>query len=431
MVSKKNHWSLSQWLSYLENLHPKTIDLGLGRVAEVYSLLGRPRPAKKIISIAGTNGKGSVVAHITALAMACGYSCGSHTSPHLLAFNERIQVAGRPVDDLLICQAFLQIETARGGISLSYFEFATLAAILLMAVADLDLAVFEVGLGGRLDAVNILDADVAVITSIALDHQQWLGNSRTSIALEKAGIFRAAEQLPQALVIGDREPPVSLLQAVQQSAQPAYFLGGEFDWQTDNDGIRIDCGKHTINLPASPLLAPIQNDNLTVAWCALSGAMPATELMQKLDRVRLERLFKALPLRGRLEKISSYPDIYVDVAHNPAAAEILSQWLESNPTAGKTWAVCAMLADKDHEQVLACIDKSVNGWYLADISGVRGQTGEALLVSSRGSISKPVRVYSDIKIALRAAVELARLEDRIIVFGSFLAVARVITVQNQ
>ena len=427
----KSKWALAEWLSYLETLHPQSMDLGLERIGEVYKLLGKPRPAEKIISIAGTNGKGSVCAHIIALAQASGYSCASHTSPHLLAFNERIQIGNTPVNDKLICQAFIEIEIARGEISLSYFEFATLAAILIMANTELELAVFEVGLGGRLDAVNILDADAVVISSIALDHQQWLGNTRNSIAIEKAGVFRKADRMKQSLIIGDRDPPAALVQAVQDSSQQAFYLGKDFEWQANVSAITVSYAQQQLNLPNSPLSAPIQNDNLAVAWCALYELMKTRGLPAKLDRKHLHKLFKNLKLRGRLEKISSSPDIYVDVAHNLAAAEMLAKWLAMNPIKGKTWAVCAMLADKDHHQVLAAVDPVVSGWYLAGLTGMRGQSAEALLNSAQAAISKPVRQYDNVQRALDVASELARAGDRIIVFGSFFAVEQAIRFQNQ
>ncbi len=430
-MSIKTSWSLNQWLSYLETLHPQSMELGLERITKVYASLGCPRPAKKIISIAGTNGKGSVTAHITALAMAAGYSCGSHTSPHLLVFNERIQIDNKLVADAEICQAFLKIEAARGEVSLSYFEFATLAAILVLAVANLDIAVFEVGLGGRLDAVNILDSDGVVISSIAMDHQQWLGNDRDSIAIEKAGIFRSKAQIQQALVIGDRDPPTALRHAVQASAQEAYYLGEQFDWQDNSKGITISCETRQLELPKSPLLAPIQNDNLAMAWRVLDAVVAADDLSNRLDISVLEKLFKKLGLRGRLEKIASSPAVYVDVAHNPAAAKVLCQWLTSRPIKGKTWAVCAMLADKDHEEVLAYLDKAVNAWFLAGLEGPRGQSAEALFASAKAGISKRVRKYENVPLALNVAIELARADDRIVVFGSFLAVEQAIRSQNQ
>ncbi len=430
-MSIKASWSLNQWLSYLETLHPQSMELGLERITKVYESLGCPRPANKIISIAGTNGKGSVTAHITALAMAAGYSCGSHTSPHLLVFNERIQIDNKLVNDAEICQAFLEIEAARGEVSLSYFEFATLAAILILAAANLDLAIFEVGLGGRLDAVNILDADAVVVSSIAMDHQQWLGNDRDSIAVEKAGIFRSREQLQQALIIGDRDPPTALRQAVQASAQEAFYLGAEFDWQPSSTGITINCGNRKFDLPKSPLLAPIQNDNLAMAWRVLDAVLAADNLSNRLDKSVLDKLFNKIGLRGRLEKIASSPAVYVDVAHNPAAAGVLYQWLTSRPIKGKTWAVCAMLADKDHQEVLASVDKAVDAWFLAGLTGPRGQSAESLFASAQAGISKRVRKYDDVPLALNIAIELARADDRIIVFGSFLAVEQAIRSQNQ
>ncbi len=433
-------WQLADWLAYLEKLHPREIDLGLERVAEVYQRLGKPRPGKQIISVAGTNGKGSVCAHLTALAAAAGLSCGSYTSPHLLAYNERFRINGQLATDINICLAFAQIETARAEISLSYFEFSTLAGILLMAEQDLDIAVFEVGLGGRLDAVNMLDADCAIITSIDLDHQQWLGNSRELIALEKAGILRsftaAVAHHRQSIVIGDRQPPDSLLRAVSESRQSAAFLGRDFDWQQTNDSAEItlsySASVEKIKLPRSPLPAPIQNDNLVVAFQALDSII--TPLL--LDPVKLLAEFKRMPLRGRLEKIASQPDVFLDVAHNPAAAEVLATWLklrraQQRVSRTKVWAVVAMLADKDALTVCKIIDPWVTSWHLAGLCGPRGQSAEELQKAISPGLQQSQRQYETVSLALEVVRELAAPHDLILVFGSFLTVEQAIRYWNE
>ena len=438
-MSKNAGWQLNEWLNYLEVLHPVEIDLGLERVKKVYKRLGCPRPATRIISVAGTNGKGSVTAHITAMATAAGLKCGSYTSPHLLAFNERFNICGQWAGDKDICRAFVRIEQARAEISLSYFEFSTLAGILLMARKPLDLAVFEVGLGGRLDAVNILAADCAVITSIALDHQDWLGNDRELIAVEKAGIFRqwdTAGNFNQSIIIGDRQPPLSLSQAVTDSQQTAACLGVDFDWRqlADTDEISIYCntGGEEIQLPESPLAAPIQNDNLAVAFCALRAI--GADL--SIDITRLQTEFAQMELRGRLEQISHKPDIFADVAHNPAAAKVLASWLQSvksdrKKIAGKIWCVCAMLSDKDAAEVCRIIDPWVDNWLLAGLGGSRGQSAEALQDKIMAGIRPPQRCFPDVPHALHAASELAATDDLILVFGSFLTVEQAIRHWNE
>ncbi|MCF6264021.1 MAG: bifunctional folylpolyglutamate synthase/dihydrofolate synthase [Xanthomonadales bacterium] len=433
-------WQLNDWLAYLEKLHPQEIDLGLERVAEVYQRLGKPRPGKQIISVAGTNGKGSVCAHLTALAAAAGLSSGSYTSPHLLAYNERFRINGQFARDKNICQAFAQIETARAEVSLSYFEFSTLAGILLMAEQALDIAIFEVGLGGRLDAVNILDADCVVITSIDLDHQQWLGNSRELIALEKAGILRlfnpAAGSHRQSIVIGDPQPPNSLLQTVSESQQSAAFLGRDFNWKQKQGSTEISvfypASGRQISLPASPLPAPIQNDNLVVAFQALDSII--TPLL--LDPVKLLAEFKRLPLRGRLEQIASQPDVFLDVAHNPAAAEVLAAWLKHRlaqqaSLRTKVWAVVAMLADKDAARVCKIIDPWVTSWHLAGLSGLRGRSAGELQNAITPRLQHPQRQHETVRLALEVVSELATSQDLILVFGSFLTVEQAIHYWNE
>ena len=217
--------SLNQWLELLESRHPKTIDLGLERSLEVWRKMGSPRPARKIVTVAGTNGKGSTVAYLCAMLRGLERSYGSYTTPHLLQYNERIQINGICASDEQLVAAFEQVEAARGEISLSYFEFGTLAAFCIMASETLDYAVLEVGLGGRLDAVNILDADCTVITPIGLDHQEYLGTDRESIGYEKAGIIRAG--IP--LVCGEADPPDSILAAATRLQAPLFRLGREFE----------------------------------------------------------------------------------------------------------------------------------------------------------------------------------------------------------
>lgn len=436
-------WQLDDWLDYLEKLHPREIDLGLERVAEVYQRLGAPCPGNKIISIAGTNGKGSVCAHLSALATAAGLSVGSYTSPHLLAYNERFRINGTFASNKSICQAFAQIEASRAEISLSYFEFSTLAGILLMAEQPLDIAIFEVGLGGRLDAVNILDADCAIITSVDLDHQQWLGDNRELIALEKAGIFRAFE-LPtgkhqQSIVIGERRPPDNLLRAASKCQQLTAYLGQDFDWQQLIGSQEIElysvAGIKKIKLPASPLLAPIQNDNLAVAFWALDSIITPLQV----DPLKLWAEFKRISLRGRLEQIASRPDVFIDVAHNPAAAEVLATWLKLRRVGGqlplvpdaKVWAIVAMLADKDAVAVCSIIDPWVNSWHLAGLRGPRGRSAVELHKTLQMELQNPQFQYETVAEALEVVCELAAPDDLIVVFGSFLSVEQAIRYWNE
>ena len=320
--------SLAQWLAYLEQLHPSAIDMGLDRVREVAQRLGLTRPAPRVVTVTGTNGKGSTCAFLASLLRASGQRVGVYASPHLVRYNERVDVDGTLASDSDLCTAFAAVEAARGEISLTYFEVGTLAAFWLFERARLDVAVLEVGLGGRLDAVNLIDADLALVTSIGLDHAEWLGDTRESVAVEKAGIFRAGKPA----LCGDLEPPAPLIQAAERLGAPLLLRGEAFDLQIESAGWfwrGRDAQGNALALPGLPLLdLPMENAALALQAYALldqpwlpeqiAAALQATRMTGRLDRRQVERAGETR-------------SVLLDVAHNPHAAEYLARRLAIEP----------------------------------------------------------------------------------------------------
>jgi dihydrofolate synthase/folylpolyglutamate synthase len=410
--------ALNAWLRKIEAMHPASIELGLDRVKHVAGLLGLGKPASCVISVAGTNGKGSTVAFVESIARAAGLRVGAYTSPHILAFNERIRIDGQDVDDATLVRAFERIDAARQETALTYFEFTTLAALCGFEDATLDLAVLEVGLGGRLDAVNLVDADVAILTTVDIDHTDWLGTDREAIGAEKIGIARAGKPV----VIGDDDPPSSVLRR-------AYTLGAS--------AIRINCdfffGRNTAStwlwrslggereLPMPRLTAPVQLRNAAMAVAALE----ATTLSIP-ERAYAEGVASA-HVAGRLQyrQVDGIP-LYIDVAHNAQASAALAQWLAANPITGSTRGVLAMLADKDAAAVFEALDAEIAQWYLAGLGGARGQTAESLAAKGKRDASD-YRTHETVAQALDAAIAASSSADRIIVLGSFHTVAEAFT----
>lgn len=407
--------TLADWLAWQETLHPKAIDLGLERVSAVAERLGLLAPSHTVITVAGTNGKGSSVAMLESILAYAGLRVGAYTSPHLWRYNERIRVDRQPVTDADIMAAFERIDTARGDISLSYFEFGTLAALDLLQRAELDVAVLEVGLGGRLDAVNILDADCALVTGIGIDHVEWLGSDRESIGREKAGIFRAGRPA----ICSDPQPPATLRDTARAIGAVWYGLGEQFSYERNTDtwtwwggGVRLE----SLPLPALPGPFQLQNAaGVLMALQTMGGCLPLTvqALRDGLRQARVAGRFTVVP--GVIEEI-------FDVAHNPHAAMALAGALAARLCTGRTLAVCAMLADKDAAGVAAVLAGQVQDWYLAGLDGVRGQTAEVL--AARMQLPVPPQLYPDPTAALQAARAAARPGDRIVVFGSFHTIAK-------
>jgi len=434
--------SLNEWLALLEARHPKAIDLGLDRSREVWQRMGSPRPARQIITVAGTNGKGSTVAYLCGMLRALGYSFGSYTTPHLLRYNERVQVNGIDASDRQLLDAFERVEAARGDVSLSYFEFGTLAAISLMhdyrnsadKKAGLDFALMEVGLGGRLDAVNILDADCAVITTIGLDHQEYLGDDRESIGREKAGIIR--RKVP--LVCGEMDPPASVLAQASHLRAPVLRLNHEFNAVDERESIRFTRGAIDFLLPRPQMIGRHQVNNMATALAALLELVPnAAHSINQVARGLL-----SVSLAGRLQRISSHPLVYVDVGHNAQAAEAIREVLSEMIGSGEIRSchcVIGMLADKDATVVARILEPVVAAWFCAGLGGERGQSGEELAMQIKaGAVHAKTTSFADVDTALDAALAARGTErpgsDCVLVFGSFLtagqAMGRWQTVQS-
>ncbi len=411
--------SLADWLAYLEQLHPTAIDMGLDRVRAVAARMAMTRPAPLVVTVTGTNGKGSTCAFIASLLNAQGLKVGSYSSPHLLRYNERVLLSGREASDAELCEAFAVVEAARGEISLTYFEMGTLAAFWLFERAGLDAVVLEVGLGGRLDAVNIVDADLAVITNIGLDHADWLGNSRESVAYEKAGILREGKPA----LCGDLDPPQPLLDHANSLSAPLLLRGRDFDLAMgagDWHWRGVDAAGAPLELHGLPLLTlPMENAALALQAYAMLG-LP-------WDPARLARALLQTRVVGRLDSRQVLWNgrriaLLLDVGHNPHAAAFLAQRLEQRPVAGTRLAVFGLLADKDLAGVLDALVPSISDWAVAPLPTPRTQSATQLaaaLLERGASVSE----YATIEQALEAQCARAESVDEILVFGSFYCVA--------
>ncbi|MCC2639046.1 MAG: folC [Moraxellaceae bacterium] len=402
--------TLADWLTWLEGQHPTAIDMGLERVGAVADRLGARQPGCPVITVGGTNGKGSTVATLVCICRAAGLRTGSYTSPHLLRFNERICLDGAPVDDATLIAAFEKVQAARAEISLTYFEFTTLAAFVIFREAGLDVAVLEVGLGGRLDAVNVIDADVAVVTSIGIDHTEYLGDTRELIAIEKAGIFRAGRPA----ICGDTEPPGSLLQAAAALGAPLQLRGRDFDFEATGATWAWTGAGHRLEQLPRPALAL---DNAATALAALFAAPLA------VTEAALREGLRQAGLAGRLQEVAVAPRVLLDVAHNPHGAAFLMRQLPPASPGQRTIAVFAMLADKDGAGVVdACLGR-IDAWHVASLGGTRGQQASVLAELLRERGCTVAGMYRNVATALMAARQQALPTDRILVFGSFYTVA--------
>ncbi|MCG7984175.1 MAG: bifunctional tetrahydrofolate synthase/dihydrofolate synthase [Candidatus Thiodiazotropha lotti] len=408
--------SLEQWLDWQTTLHPKAIELGLDRVASVWRRLKPAGLQSLVVTIAGTNGKGSSVAMLESIYRQGGYRVGAYTSPHLVRYNERIRIGGREVSDDALCLAFEQVDQARGETVLTYFEFATLAALMIFAEQDLDLVILEVGLGGRLDAVNIIDADLALITTVDLDHTDWLGNSREEIGLEKAGIMRPK----QPVVVGDNGIPESVLGYAKQIGAELYLAGRDFNVsQSDDRFLWQRSGGETQTLPLARLAGQAQLHN-TSAVVMVSSLLQAK---LPLDQDQLSQGLRQVSLEGRTQLIEGRPSLLLDVAHNAQAVASLRSYLDHLDWPAEVYALFGLLKDKDTEAIVACLHSAISAWYLVDLPGARGQSAELLarVVRSHGE-KIPVHCFSDFSSAFESIKGSAKAEDLIVIFGSFLVV---------
>lgn len=416
--------TLAGWLARIETLHPSPVAMGLDRVAEVAARMDI-RIACPVITVAGTNGKGSTCALLEAICRHAGYRTGLYTSPHLLRFNERIRVAGTEVADPELVGAFEAVDAARtalpGEVPLTYFEFSTLAALRIFAASALDVLVLEVGLGGRLDAVNIVDADVAVITAVDIDHTEFLGTTREAIACEKAGIMRAG----RIAVCGDPDPPAALADTARDLGATLWRIDHEYRYRVEGRQWRYEGpGGGRYGLPHPALRGRYQLANAATALAALDALrdrlpVPAGALREGLVKVELPGRFQVLP--GR-------PTRVLDVAHNPHAARTLAATLEAMGRFPRTVAVFGMLGDKDIDGVIAALAPRIDAWHVATLPGPRGATAETLArrLAGAGVAPAAIRSFDSIASAWRAATDEVGEADRIAAFGSFLTVAAVL-----
>lgn len=414
--------SLAEWLEHLEQLHPTEIELGLERITRVANALNLLPLKPPVVTVAGTNGKGSTVAVLEALLTVSGRRCATFTSPHLLRFNERIRVAGVQASDADIVAAFSAIEAARGAVSLTYFEFAALAALWVFARHELDVVILEVGLGGRLDAVNMVDASVAVITRIDLDHQGWLGDTRAEIAVEKAGILRPAVPV----LVADADPPDTLREQVNLvGAAPALYLGEQFavsavsadQWQitlSGNDGLERT-------------LPPLPNTGLLPQ--NIAAALQAAVLLG-LDFTdsQIETALASIDLQGRRQRFERDGVQFVlDVAHNPAAVIPLLEYLDASCCNGRRIAVFSAMGDKDIRNMLEPAIGHFDAWLLADQPGnARAASAKEIMAVLAGLGVEMISCSKNLRQAFARAQQLATAGDTIVVFGSFTTVAAIL-----
>lgn len=409
--------SLPEWLAWQEKLHFTEIDPGLTRIAAVWERLsaGKPLPFK-VVTVAGTNGKGSSVALMTAILRAAGYKTGSYTSPHLLRYNERMAVNGEPSTDAQICQAFAQIDAARAEISLTYFEFATLAAALIFIDQQIDVAILEVGMGGRLDAVNLFDADVAIITPIGLDHMHWLGDNREKIGAEKAGILRAGKPV----VCSEVSPPKSVLDTANKLCAPTYIAGHDYLYQQTADtwSWQQKDKQAFQHLPRPALNGEYQLQNS--AAVIMAAQLFVQEGLVNINEAAVRKGLTTVRLSGRFQVVDGPIQRIFDVTHNQQGAENLERLLREAPCHGKTLAVIAMLRDKDSAAVFTALQTAIDHWYFGGLTGERGQTA-ADLASGLKAVA-PTAQFSQqdtVEQAYHLAMQQAEAGDRVLIFGSF------------
>lgn len=401
--------NLSDWLSHLEQLHPSEIELGLTRVKHVAEQLALIHFDAKVVLVGGTNGKGTTCALLESMLMAGGYRVGVYSSPHLIRYTERVRVDGQELSEQQHCDAFSIIEQGRGDTALTYFEFGTLAALQLLKQANCDVLLLEVGLGGRLDATNIVEPDVSVVTTIDIDHVEWLGDNREDVSFEKAGIYRRDKPA----ICGDFDTPSRLIDHAK-GIQAKLMLANQAFSMTLNDDDWQWQGEHQTytQLPLIPL--PLQNASTALATLSVLGlAISEEQIKQGLSQARLA---------GRMQCIQTNPLVILDVAHNPHSAAYLATQLKQQPKR-PIRAVVGMLKDKDIKATLAQFDGLISQWYLADLQGPRAATAQMLAQYTPADVSQ---VFKNVELAYQQAVADSEAESVVIVFGSFYTVAEII-----
>jgi dihydrofolate synthase/folylpolyglutamate synthase len=409
--------SLQDWLKWQESLHPLVIDLGLERASRVFHSLIPDYVKPPTITVAGTNGKGSSVAYLESIYTAQGYRVGAYTSPHILKYNERIKIDGKPVSDDQICEAFARIESVRGGTSLSYFEFSTLAALDIFHRAGVDVQLLEVGMGGRLDAVNIVDPDVALITSISIDHIEWLGGTREAIGREKAGIFRAA--IPA--ITGDPEPPDSLMQSAIERHALLYCIGKDFGYKKQATGWDwFFADRQMLQLPEPGLKGEHQYRNASAVILAvtqMAEILPVTEASIKLG-------LKNVHLAGRFQLLDGEIPVLLDVGHNPQAVTTLAEYVTTAFPDRRIHAVFSMMKDKDIAGVIEIMNDVVHDWFFAPLVNPRAVSESAMrVIFSQSSVANVSFGFAGFTEAFLAAKNQSQQGDLLLVFGSFFLVS--------
>ena len=413
---------MADWLTRLEKLHPKGIDLGLDRVRRVADRLDIALGAPTFV-VGGTNGKGSTCAMLESVLRAAGYRTGLYTSPHLLEFNERVRIDGINASDAALIEQFEAVDVARGATTLTYFEFTTLAILRLIARSGVDAAVLEIGLGGRLDAVNLVDAEVAIVTSVDIDHVEYLGGTREAIGWEKAHIFRAARPA----ICSDPQPPQALLDHAQKIGADLWRFGHDFNYQGDRQQWAY-AGRSTrrSGLPYPALRGANQLLNASGALAALESVAERLPVSQQAVRHGL----LTVEIAARFQVLPGRPATVLDVAHNPHAAAVLAENLDAMGYFPVTHAVFGMLRDKDIDAVAKRIGARIDHWHLATLAGPRGTTAAELAARLRANsigtgAGQSIREYESVAAAYNGARDRAEADDRILAFGSFLTVADV------
>ncbi|MFB0771562.1 bifunctional tetrahydrofolate synthase/dihydrofolate synthase [Proteus cibi] len=407
---------LSVWLSYLEHLHSSAIDMGLERVGKVGKILNVLRPAPKVITVSGTNGKGTTCHMLESILMASGLNVGVYSSPHLVRYTERVRIQGKELSESAFCEVFAEIEQARGDISLTFFEYGTLAALKLFQQAQLDVVILEVGLGGRLDATNIVDADIAAITSIALDHTDWLGADREHIGHEKAGIFRANHYA----VVGEPDMPHSIAQVANEKQAKLFRRGTDWSFAIEGEHWHwrcVDCEFDALPIPNIPLA------NAATAMGVIRCLLQSDDkVSQAITQKSIVEGMSRAQLPGRFQVISQHPLVIFDVAHNPHAAGYLAEKLSQLPQKSDTQVriVVGMLGDKDIAGTLACLTPLADHWYVAPLNEFRGASADVLAQH----LEKPM-VFDSVEHAWQQAMSDAAPNDIVVVCGSFHTVAHV------
>lgn len=411
--------TLDGWLAALEQLHPTPIELGLTRVRAVAEQMGLQQMPCSLITVAGTNGKGSTVTYLDAIYRAAGYRSCCQFSPHMLRFNERIRLNGEDASDAQILEALRAVEAGRGDTSLTYFEYTVLAAVWLYHRAEPDVIILEVGLGGRLDACNIWDCDAAVVTNVSLDHERWLGDNREAIGAEKAAIARAGRPA----LVGDREPPQSLLRTLAEIGAETQLIDRDFHIEADGEGWVFRHADGELRLPAPGLAGAWQLAN---AACAVGVVRAMAERLPLAEEAIAEGLRRA-HIAGRFQRGQvGGVEVVMDVGHNPDAARRLAEQLAGEGGQGRTLAVSAVMADKDLDGILAHLGDGFDGWYLGALEMDRALEPEAYRARLGALTDAPCHCFADLDQALDAAVVEAGEGDRVIVFGSFYTVAELI-----